>query len=272
MAVKIGHAFSDENGNAKGGVAGDQTKKEVKTQNWYKREKGWSCVIRPKDRNHADMIAKAMEQSCANNNIGYDQNQRTTLYTKAKAKDWDISKITAKCECDCSSLVAVCVNAAGIKVSKDMYTGNEKAVLKATGKFEILTASKYLTSSGYLKRGDILLGEGHTAVVLSNGDKVNVNETVLAWQKAAIADGFSLVADGLWGAECVSVAQKAVVKKRDTYEYKNLTKIVQKAVGVTVDGKCGADTAKAIKTYQKKHGLIADGACGLNTWKKILGV
>jgi len=29
-----------------------------------------------------------------------------------------------------------------------------------------------LTSSQYLKRGDILLAEGHTAIVLSNGQKI----------------------------------------------------------------------------------------------------
>ena len=41
MAVKIGSARIDENGNARGGKAGDQTGKEVSTQNWYKHSKGW---------------------------------------------------------------------------------------------------------------------------------------------------------------------------------------------------------------------------------------
>lgn len=169
MAVKIGHASIDENNSARGGSAGDQTKKEVCTRNWYNRSGGWHTVIRPKDATAAEKIAKAMEQACANDNIGYDQNQRTTLYTKAKAANWDISKITEKCECDCSALVAVCVNAAGISVSKDIYTGNQKSALKNTGKFEILTESKYLTKEDYLKRGDIILGSGHTAITLSNG-------------------------------------------------------------------------------------------------------
>jgi uncharacterized protein YgiM (DUF1202 family) len=66
-------------------------------------------------------------------------------------------------------LVAVCVNAAGISVSKNMYTGNQKEVLLATKKFEVLTDSKYLIKPDYLKRGDILLGHGHTAIVLSDG-------------------------------------------------------------------------------------------------------
>lgn len=171
MAVKIGHASIDENRSAKGGTAGDQTAKEVCTRNWY--NKPWSCVIRPKDSAKAEKIAKAMEQACANDKIGYDQNQRTTLYTQAKAVNWDLSKITTACECDCSSLVAVCVNAAGIAVSKDIYTGNEKTALANTGGFTVLTDSKYISKPDNLKRGDILLGAGHTAIVLTDGDGVS---------------------------------------------------------------------------------------------------
>ena len=98
---------------------------------------------------------------------------------------------------------------------------------------------------------------------------------VLNWQKAAIKDGFKFKkfgADGNWGSECETVAKKAVCKKRITYKYKNLTKIVQKAVGVTVDGKFGSKTEKAVKDFQKKNKLKVDGCIGLNTWKKILGV
>lgn len=99
--------------------------------------------------------------------------------------------------------------------------------------------------------------------------------TVKEWQKAAIADGFKFPvygADGAWGNECISVAKKAIVKKRSTYINKNLTKIVQKVVGVTVDGLCGNDTRTAIINYQRANGLVADGEVGLNTWKKMLGI
>lgn len=103
----------------------------------------------------------------------------------------------------------------------------------------------------------------------------SANTSVLEWQKAAIADGFKFPkygADGVWGAECEAIARNAIVKKRLIYQYKNLTKIVQKAVGVAVDGKCGKDTKAAIIRYQAAHGLEQDGCVGLNTWKKILGV
>lgn len=98
---------------------------------------------------------------------------------------------------------------------------------------------------------------------------------ILEWQKAAIKDGFKFDkygADGKWGGECEEVAKKAICQKRLTYKYKNLTKLVQKAVGVAEDGKFSANTKKAVEKYQKLLGLKADGVVGLDTWKKILGV
>jgi hypothetical protein len=192
--VKIGHASSDENNKAKGGKAGDQTCKEVVIRDWYKRE--WSTVFRAKDSSVAEKIAQAMEQACANNNIGYDQGQRTTLYEHAKKLNWNITKINNKCECDCSSLVAVCVNAAGIPVSKDMYTGNQKKVLSGTGKFNIFTDAKYLTKADNLKRGDILLAAGHTAVVLFSDDNSQTLEVAKHFSKE-FANTYTVTAEKL---------------------------------------------------------------------------
>ena len=104
--------------------------------------------------------------------------------------------------------------------------------------------------------------------------------TVLEWQEAAIADGFEFPkygADGLWGDECEGVAQIAIVKNRGKgdYRYRNLTKLVQKAVGLIgddIDGMCYDQTEKHIIAYQKAHNLKPDGCVGINTWKVILGV
>ena len=100
--------------------------------------------------------------------------------------------------------------------------------------------------------------------------------TVLEWQNAAMADGFKFHkygADGQWGSECEGVAKKAICKKQIVgYKNKNLTKIVQKSVGVDADGLFGNNTKNAVITYQKNNGLTADGIVGINTWKHILGV
>ena len=123
----------------------------------------------------------------------------------------------------------------------------------------------------YKRNYNRIAGYGRPAYDVSKPYK----PTVLEWQKAAVADGFSFPkfgADGKWGSECKSVAKNAVVKKRLVHKYKNLTKIVQKFLGVEVDGKCGSETDQAIKAFQKSEGLEADGAVGLKTWSKILDV
>lgn len=203
MAVKIGHASIDENGKGRGGAAGDQTGKEVCIRNWY--DKNWVSVLRPKNEKEAEKMAKAMEQACANVHIGYDKTQRTTCFVEAKKVGFDLSKIKTNCETDCSALVAVCANAAGIPVSKDIYTGNEDSALVGTKKFKKLTDKKYLTSDKYLKRGDVLRSNGHTAIVLSNGSKaINAtagNKNKTNSKKKTVAEVAKEVIVGKWGNE-----------------------------------------------------------------------
>lgn len=254
MAVKIGHAPKDEKGKFTGGGAGDQTGKEVCTRNWY--NKPWTVVFRPKDASVAEQIAKAMEQACANDKIGYDQGQRTTLYTKAKEAAWDLSKITEKCECDCSALVAVCVNAAGIAVSKDMYTGNQKRVLSATGAFEVLTYGKYTDSSNNLKRGDILLGVGHTAIVLSDGGSVEKATTTT--RKGDYTMEMRNLKKGCTGEDVKALQILLIGRGYDCGSYGS-------------DGDFGSATDKAVRAYQKDKGLTVDGVAGKDTMSGLLG-
>ena len=158
MATLCGWASIDENGKAKGGSAGDQNGKEVKTGNWY--DFGQKIVLRFKDRTKAKKAAQTMKTLCTGNYVGYDQNQRTTLYTEMQKVGWDASKLKTKCETDCSAMMSPVLRSAGISVSKDIYTGNMVAAIMGTGQFTKLTASKYTDSGDYLLTGDIMVNEG----------------------------------------------------------------------------------------------------------------
>ena len=168
--IKIGQASRDERGRYSGGLAGDQDGREVAIREWYNRP--WNKILRARNTAVAGRIAAAMEDACRNDNIGYDQYERTTLYDLCKANGWNVKAVNKPCETDCSALVAVCVNAAGVRVPGSIYTGNESAALLKTGEFELFDAPKYLMTDEYLKRGDILLYEfHHTAIALENGSR-----------------------------------------------------------------------------------------------------
>ena len=191
--VKLGSSSKDEKGQYRGGQAGDQTGAEVYIQNWY--DGSWHSVIRPKSAALAEKIASACEKACNNNNIGYDQYERNSLYREALKVNLDLSKITTPCECDCSSLVSTCCIAAGLSESI-FFAGNNMRTTynlidacNKTGHFDVLTSSNYTRSKDYLKRGDILLSTGHTVIVLSNGDKAGqmvVTQTVTETYKVKI--------------------------------------------------------------------------------------
>lgn len=199
--ITIGNASQDERGSISGGSAGDQTGGEVcfrtfkqyasdsgdyKVFSTYKIDKGWN-VIRPKDSNDAVKIVKAMCLACRNNDIGYDQNERRTLYENVKNKGFNPSQTTKKVECDCSSLTAVCLAYAGIKIDPDSYTGNIKDNMMATGKF-ILNPDNIEFKAGQginwninkLKPGDVLVTrtKGHVMIVVSNTTKAPEDDIV----------------------------------------------------------------------------------------------
>ena len=292
MAVKVGSARIDENGKAHGGQAGDQTGKEVSTQNWYLHSKGWR-VFRAKNPSVAEKIAQCMERACKNSKIGYDQYQRNTLYKEASKVGFDVSKVTTPCETDCSALVRVCVAYAGITgLPEGFRTGNMPSNLAKTGAFTELTGSKYQSQSTYLGRGDILVTKtnGHTVVVLTNGSKYEgtirpveyalgdriikygcEGQDVKLMQEMLLKLGYDL---GSWGCDgdfgdCTDLALRAF----------------QKDAKVDVDGKCGPATLvaleKAVAALEDvkptgQNVRITGGNCYIrtapNTDGKVLGV
>ena len=169
MTVYIGNAVGDEHGKGNGGEAGNQTGKELRIQPWYKNSKGWR-VFRPKSAEVAQKLVYDMKAACENSNIGYDQSQRNTLYNVSKPFGFDCAEVAVPCECDCSSLVRVCVLYSGISV-KDFNTVSEPTRLLATGEFEEMVGEEYTDSPNKLSAGMILCTKvkGHTAIVLNDG-------------------------------------------------------------------------------------------------------
>lgn len=180
--VMLGSSSKDENGQYSGGQGGDQTGKEVYILNWYKGN--WTSVLRPKNNNLAERIADACEKGCRNDMIGYSQSTRNTLLAQAKLVNFDLSKISSPCNCDCSSFVSTCCVCAGLPENIMFPYGNgcttwtiAEQCLK-TGEFTELFDTQYINQKDYLKRGDILLNRnGHVVIVLSNGSAVPI-ETV----------------------------------------------------------------------------------------------
>ena len=276
MAVKIGHASLDEHGNITGGSTGDQTGKELCTRSWY--NKGWNVLLRPKSSTLAEKSAKACEAGCANSKIGYDQSQRNTLNTRAKAVGYDLSKIATGCECDCSSFMHVCAIAGGANLSygsNGYTTSTMAAALVASGDYEKLTDSKYLTSDKYLKRGDILVKEGsHTVMALENGSMAEavttptVSTAGTEQKKENSTTYYSLrlplLKLGSSGAAVVALQTLLVGCGGE------IASAIKKSGGV--DGDFGSGTDKAVRLYQGKKGLGVDGKVGAATWSALLGV
>lgn len=253
----IGHACKDEYGKYKNGKSGDQTKVEVYIRSWYKRP--WSHVIRFNDVTMREKIAICMEHSCANNLIGYDQNQRNTLLTQARKVGYDPAKVIVPCETDCSADVSLCCIYAGVPESV-LYVGGNSCTtstlrnrLLSTGKVTVLTDSKYRISDAYLLRGDILLYEGHhVAVNLTDGSKVTtnisqptisqtittnqeaINKAVQSWMNAYL--GTNILEDGLFGST----------------SKKHLNMCLEKALGLT-----------------SRNGVISDSELNMITYSKV---
>ena len=177
----ISNSGHDENGQYHGGAAGDQTGDEWYLRSWYNRP--WNCVIRYTKNSQVGL--KLAELGCAaalNDNIGYDQYGRDSYWNNLRLVGYDPSKITKKCESDCSAGVIANTRAVGyllgipaLQTISATYTGDMRAAYSRAG-FTILTDSKYTSGYEYLLPGDILLNErSHTATNVTKGAYVNFN-------------------------------------------------------------------------------------------------
>ena len=281
MSKYIVAARIDENGNIRGGKSGDQTGREVCAQA-LNGSGSWSRILRPPSG--AAIIVKQAYAAAANNNIGYDQYQRTTLYYAARATGFDLAAV-GPCECDCSSLVAVLCIAAGFAVSPDIYTGNERAALARVG----FTDMAY--SAAELMPGDVLWRKGHTAVY------VGTSATYTGGSSSAPHSGNTgttrplLDVDGEWGpattravqtvlgtpVDGIVDGQRAVYKKHwpncltSSWRFGRsgsspMIAALQHVCGCDADGIAGPATCRAL---QARLGVSVDGIFGPNSVKAL---
>ena len=176
--IRIGHASISENGTANGS-AGDSTGHEVYIiDNYNISNIDPYIVLRPKSSFIASASVSACIAGCNNNNIGYSQAGRNTLYNLAKELDFDLSRV-GLCNTDCSAFLTVCAIAGGARITYGTNaptTSNMRLRFSQSGDYEVLLADKYTTMTDYLKAGDILVHENiHTVMVLENGSEAQVD-------------------------------------------------------------------------------------------------
>ena len=244
MAVLIGSARSSYGNTSPGDQNGGR---EVSTEKYYAHSKGW-VVLRAKDPEKRERIAVAMERACANNDIGYDQSTRLTLFNDVKAAGFDPARTTKKVNTDCSALVRVCVHYAGIEVD-NFITSNEVSKLMATGEFEKFTDDAHCKSSDHLLRGDILdtRTKGHTVVVLSNGAKASEEVVSVAYKL-----GDRILRNGMDGDDVKELQTCLIGLDYDC--------------GIWgADGEFGDATEQAVERFQTAHGCVVDGEVGPET-------
>ena len=253
MAVYVGSARIDENGNAYNGKAGDQTGKEVSRQKYYVHSKGWR-VFRAKDINVATKIAEVMEWACDNKHIGYDQWNRHTLYTELARFGFTKMQTTKAVETDCSALVRVCLKFCGIDVPEAFRTGNMPTHLLGSGKFVELKGSKYTDQNTYLGRGDLLVtrSSGHVVVVLDNGTKYEGKPV-----SAVYSLGDRLLKNGCEGDDVKTLQMYLVGLGYDIGKW-------------GCDGDFGDATEMAVRALQKDSGITIDGEYGSVTHKALM--
>lgn len=244
MAVLIGSARSSYGNTTPGDQNGGR---EVSTEKYYVHSKGW-YVLRAKDPEKREKIAVAMERACDNNDIGYSQPTRLTLFENVKPYGFDPACTTKPVNTDCSALVRVCVHYAGITVD-NFITSNEVSMLMATGQFELFKDDAHCKSSDHLLRGDILdtRTKGHTVVVLSNGAKAHEEVVSVAYKL-----GDRILKNGMTGD--------------DVKELQTMLISLDYDCGIWgADGEFGDATEQAVEQFQYAHGCAVDGEVGPET-------
>lgn len=196
---------------------------------------------------------------------------------------------------DCSGLVISCLEAAGIpaKSSGATYTGNMPDVLPKIGFKDVVKSVNLATGSGMI-RGDVLLGNGHTAFCCGNGKLVHasINEKgTVTGGKSGDQTGREICIRSYYNKPWVHVYRYTGVtaSASGTVNVRNYlqkgdsgdaVKEMQKMLiscgfscgSSGVDGSFGGDTENALLAFQTFYGLEQDGKYGPVSKAKLVSV
>lgn len=259
MAVKIGSARSDERGKITGGKAGDQKSgKEVSTQSWYKHSKGWRvfvCLI----PEMVPLMIEGMTDACANNRIGYDQYQRTTLTKLLPGARFLFRLVDKDCETDCSKLIIDIINAALERLGRKerLDNGNTSTLpnqLLKSGLFEERKGSKYTDDDDFLPAGAILCTKtkGHVVMCITSGSKAETAPT----PEKVYNLGDRILRNGMEGADVKELQSLLIQLDYDLGKW-------------GADGDFGDATEVAVIAFQRKMKIGVDGEVGPETLKAL---
>lgn len=276
MAKYIAHASIDENGKISGGKAGDQTKKEVCIRTMY--YKPWNCVIRIDNEAVRTQFANNMIDIANNENIGYDQGGRNSLLAEARKVNFDFSKITVKCECDCSSAITTCLLAAIFVVLGEVAYLEAYEIMVESGNcattrtlrtrmkkltmisVTVYTSTTYTSSTSKVLFGDIYLKEGsHVVCYIDDGNKVTESKTELKKE----------------------VNYKMTTLKKDSNNNDvTVFEILMKKLGYytgAIDTEFGNGCVNACNAFQKDYPECGtngkpDSTWGAKCWKKLFSL
>ena len=195
---------------------------------------------------------------------------------------------------DCSGLVINCLENAGIPAKQKgaTYTGNMPEVLPNIG-FKNVIASVNLSTGSGMKRGDILLGNGHTAFYCGNGKLVHasINEKgTTTGGKPGDQTGREICIRSYYNkpwkyvyrytGEVSNAGTVSVRNYLQKGESGDAVKEMQKMLigcGYScgksgVDGSFGEDTEKALFAFQEFYALEVDGKYGPASKAKLTSV
>jgi hypothetical protein len=150
--------------------------------------------------------------------------------------------------------MSVCAECAGIAIPYDGNTAPSTRTMvgafKSTGEFKLLQESKYLLSDEYLKRGDVLVKDGHTVMALEDGKYAHVKMVEVNCQ---------------------------LLKKNAKGKPVRALQAILNAKGFdcgAVDGSFGSKTENAVLEFQKavfpNNEKEWDGVVGRKTWGELL--